>query len=65
MLFPDRLRSQYFFCAMSLMALGAHRGGPVAAAPPHPPAPPATNPPRQAAEATAKKKITLDDKSEG
>ncbi len=25
MLFPDRLRSQYFFCAMSLMALGAHR----------------------------------------
>ncbi len=33
MLFPDRLRSQYFFCAMSLMALGAHRGRPVAAAP--------------------------------
>ncbi|OUK68263.1 hypothetical protein BZY49_07075 [Klebsiella pneumoniae] len=23
MLFPDRLRSQYFFCAMSLMALPA------------------------------------------
>ncbi len=36
MLFPDRLRSQYFFCAMSLMALGAHRGGQS----PPPPVPP-------------------------
>ncbi len=26
MLFPDRLRSQYFFCAMSLMALGSAQG---------------------------------------
>ncbi len=42
MLFPDRLRSQYFFCAMSLMALGAHRGRPVAAAPCTPGLRPAT-----------------------
>nr|VXZ90698.1 Uncharacterised protein [Klebsiella pneumoniae] len=27
MLCPGRLRSRYFFCAMSLMAQGAHRGG--------------------------------------
>ncbi len=44
MLFPDRLRSQYFFCAMSLMALGAHRGRPVAAAPCTPGLRPATSP---------------------
>ncbi len=48
MLFPDRLRSQYFFCAMSLMALGAHRGRPVAAAPCTPGLRPATSPLRGA-----------------
>ena len=44
MLFPDRLRSQYFFCAMSLMAQGAHRGRPVAAAPCTPGLRPAKSP---------------------
>ena len=48
MLFPDRLRSQYFFCAMSLMALGAHRGRPVAAAPCTPGLRPAKSPLRGA-----------------
>ena len=33
LLFQSRLRSRYFFCVMSLMAPGAHRGRPVAAAP--------------------------------
>ena len=33
LLFQSRLRSRYFFCVMSLMAQGAHRGRPVAAAP--------------------------------
>ena len=33
LLFPGRLRSRYFFCVMSLMVQGAHRGRPVAAAP--------------------------------
>ena len=32
-LIPSTLRSRYFFCVMSLMAQGAHRGRPVAAAP--------------------------------
>ncbi len=36
MLIPGRLRSRYFFCAMSLMAQGAHRGGQS----PPPPVPP-------------------------
>ncbi len=31
-LFPRTLRSRYFFCVMALMAQGAHRGRPVAAA---------------------------------
>ncbi len=31
-LIPSTLRSRYFFCVMSLMAQGAHRGRPVAAA---------------------------------
>ncbi len=31
-LFPSTLRSRYFFCVMSFMAQGAHRGRPVAAA---------------------------------
>ncbi|CAM3324838.1 hypothetical protein SB5544_01131 [Klebsiella variicola] len=43
-LFPGRLRSQYFFCVMSLMAQGAHRGRPVAAAPCTPGLRPATSP---------------------
>ncbi len=33
MLIPGRLRSRLIFCLMSLMAQGAHRGRPVAAAP--------------------------------
>ncbi len=33
LLFQSRLRSRCFFCVMSLMAQGAHRGRPVAAAP--------------------------------
>ena len=33
MLFPGTLRSRNVFCVMSLMAQGAHRGRPVAAAP--------------------------------
>ncbi|OWB21702.1 hypothetical protein BV410_13255 [Klebsiella pneumoniae] len=33
MLIPGRLRSRLIFCVMSLMAQGAHRGRPVAAAP--------------------------------
>ena len=44
MLFPDRLRSRYVFCAMSLMAQGAHRGRPVAAAPCTPGLRPAKSP---------------------
>ena len=32
LLFQSRLRARYFFCVMSLMAQGAHRGRPVAAA---------------------------------
>ena len=48
MLFPGRLRSQYFFCVMSLMAQGAHRGRPVAAAPCTPGLRPATSPLRGA-----------------
>ena len=32
LLFQSRLRSRYFFCVMSLMAQGAHKGRPVAAA---------------------------------
>ncbi|SXE98832.1 Uncharacterised protein [Klebsiella variicola] len=47
-LFPGRLRSQYFFCVMSLMAQGAHRGRPVAAAPCTPGLRPATSPLRGA-----------------
>ncbi|VGP65380.1 hypothetical protein SB5610_00019 [Klebsiella variicola] len=43
-LIPDRLRSQYFFCVMSFMAQGAHRGRPVAAAPCTPGLRPATSP---------------------
>ena len=31
-LIPSTLRSRYFFCVMSLMAQGAHRGRPIAAA---------------------------------
>ena len=31
-LIPSTLRSRYFFCVMALMAQGAHRGRPVAAA---------------------------------
>ncbi|BDA91120.1 hypothetical protein E3AUHO_38060 [Klebsiella pneumoniae subsp. pneumoniae] len=44
MLIPGRLRSRYFFCAMSLMAQGAHRGRPVAAAPCTPGLRPAKSP---------------------
>ena len=44
----DTLRSQYFFCVMSLMAQGAHRGRPVAAAPCTPGLRPATSPLRGA-----------------
>ncbi|VTN26404.1 Uncharacterised protein [Klebsiella pneumoniae] len=48
MLIPGRLRSQYFFCVMSFMAQGAHRGRPVAAAPCTPGLRPATSPLRGA-----------------
>ena len=44
MLCPGRLRSRYFFCSMSLMAQGAHRGRPVAAAPCTPGLRPAKSP---------------------
>ena len=47
-LIPGRLRSQYFFCVMSFMAQGAHRGRPVAAAPCTPGLRPATSPLRGA-----------------
>ena len=48
MLIPGRLRSRYLFCAMSLMAQGAHRGRPVAAAPCTPGLRPAKSPLRGA-----------------
>ncbi len=41
-LFPGRWRSRYVFCVMSLLAQGAHRGRPVAAAPFPPALRPAT-----------------------
>ncbi len=44
MLIPGRLRSQLIFCVMSLMARGAHRGRPVAAAPCTPGLRPAKSP---------------------
>ena len=44
MLIPGRLRSRLIFCVMSLMAQGAHRGRPVAAAPCTPGLRPAKSP---------------------
>ncbi|PXK60342.1 hypothetical protein DMS28_14950 [Klebsiella variicola] len=44
MLVPGRLRSRLIFCVMSLMAPGAHRGRPVAAAPCTPGLRPAKSP---------------------
>ncbi len=44
MLIPGRLRSRYVFCVMSIMAQGAHRGRPVAAAPCTPGLRPAKSP---------------------
>ena len=44
MLIPGRLRSRLIFCVMSLMPQGAHRGGPVAAAPCTPGLRPAKSP---------------------
>ena len=44
MLIPGRLRSRLIFCVMSLMAPGAHRGRPVAAAPCTPGLRPAKSP---------------------
>ncbi len=48
MLMPGRWRSRYVFCVMSLMAQGAHRGRPVAAAPCTPGLRPAKSPLRGA-----------------
>jgi hypothetical protein len=48
MLIPGRLRSRLIFCVMSLMAQGAHRGRPVAAAPCTPGLRPAKSPLRGA-----------------
>ena len=47
-LIQSTLRSRYFFCVMTLMAQGAHRGRPVAAAPCTPGLRPATSPLRGA-----------------
>ena len=44
MLLPGRLRSRLIVCVMAVMALGAHRGRPVAAAPCTPGLRPATSP---------------------
>ena len=48
MLLPGRLRSRLIVCVMAVMALGAHRGRPVAAAPCTPGLRPATSPLRGA-----------------